>query len=60
MKDYVTTQILSILGILAGACLSYLKFAQGNPLLGIIWAAFVLMYVVRLYKAYQKQKKEKP
>ncbi|EPT39825.1 hypothetical protein SAG0029_03735, partial [Streptococcus agalactiae FSL S3-501] len=34
--------------------------AQGNPLLGIIWAAFVLMYVVRLYKAYQKQKKEKP
>ncbi|HGD3919720.1 TPA: hypothetical protein ACIOKM_001844 [Streptococcus agalactiae] len=54
MKDYVTTQILSILGILAAACLSYLKFAQGNPLLGIIWAAFVLMYVVRLYKAYQK------
>ncbi|HFZ9884937.1 TPA: hypothetical protein ACGPYC_001632 [Streptococcus agalactiae] len=60
MKDYVTTQILSILGILAGACLSYLKFAQGNSLLGIIWAAFALMYIVRLYNAYQKQKKEKP
>ncbi|RRA73918.1 hypothetical protein D5F84_08140, partial [Streptococcus agalactiae] len=52
MKDYVTTQILSILGILAGACLSYLKFAQGNSLSGIICAAFALMYIVRLYTAY--------
>ncbi|MDE7492018.1 hypothetical protein LZ156_07375 [Streptococcus agalactiae] len=60
MKDYVTTQILSILGILAAACLSYSKFAQGNHGLGNIWASFVVMYVERLYKAYQKQKKEKP